>query len=103
MAVRRAHPLKKTAIVSVVLALAVLMVLPAISGVNHPVNNLNRIQPRLQADGWPLPPGPTGSASTLVADGWPLPPGPTGSTASLVADGWTLPPGPTGSAASLDA
>jgi len=101
MAVRRALPLKKTAIVLAVFAFAVLMVLPAIPGVNHPVNNQIRIQPTLQADGWPLPPGPTGSASALVADGWPLPPGPTGSASSLVADGWPLPPGPTGSASSL--
>lgn len=76
--------MKKFAILSAVLFLAVFILLPPSGGGKYNVSK------PLVVDGWPLPlpPPPPGSGSyslsspeTLVADGWPLPlpPPPPGS------------------------
>ena len=86
--------MKKTACLMFVFALAVLIVLPSIPGVNHPADLSKGAERALYADGWPLPPFPPNATQTLVADGWPLPPFPPNATQTLVADGWPLPPFP---------
>jgi hypothetical protein len=105
MAVRRALPLKKITFVLLVLALAVLMVLPAISGVNQSANVLAGTKNSLRADGSPMPlsipqPAPdtyTTTGKTLIADGAPVPvplPPPglwTNTDKSFVADGAPVP------------
>jgi len=53
---RRATPLKKTALVLAVSALAALIVLPVVHSVNPLAGNQSFIDRTLQADGDPLPP-----------------------------------------------
>src|SRR5258707_6646609 len=66
--------MKKLAILSLVLLLAVFILLPAAS---HGKYNVSK--PAV-ADGSPLPwPIPPGGGSTLIADGYPLPPFPPNS------------------------
>lgn len=75
-------------------SLAVLMIVSVVS----PVNLLAGNSKSTIADGWPMPPKPTGPGTgVLTADGWPMPPKPTSpGTSGLVADGWPMPPKPTG-------
>jgi hypothetical protein len=78
MALRRATPLKKTALAVAVFALAVLIVLPVVGSVNLSAGKPVTIVPAQYADSSPLPPPippkPPSMNATLVADSSPLPP-----------------------------
>jgi hypothetical protein len=85
--------LKKTALVLVISAVAVLIVLPALQFVNQSHNHSLPVHRILRADGAPrpvpLPNPPEMGTDVLVADGAPRPvPLPPGMAAdSLIADG----------------
>ncbi len=66
--------MKKIAGAFAAVLLAALIVLPVISSVNPFASNSKATV----ADGWPLPPRPSGGPGVLTADGWPLPPRPSG-------------------------
>ena len=84
--------MKKLVTLTVLSLLAVLIVLPLSSFVNHAGRNFDLKSPAFLADGNPFPPLPP-QPPTLVADGNPFPPLPP-QPPTLVADGNPFPPLP---------
>lgn len=80
--------MKKFAILSAVLFVAVFILLP---GSGHGKYNVSK---PLVVDGGPIPPLPPNPPATLVADGGPIPPLLPNPHVTLVADGGPIPPLP---------
>ena len=94
--IQEGSSVKKLAILSVALLLAVFILLPTSSSGKYNSSKPVAGEGSPLADGWLLPPLPSGAyGNTLVADGQPIPPFPPAAyLGMLVADGQPKPPFP---------